>query len=672
MQSVKKGPSLSTVLDARGNECSGEKAREAVRDAYSTLGKEDLLDDKFNQMFARQGVRDERRMSAERIQQEELDTKFSLKEVQNTLKRLKAGKAAGHDEILVEWLKYGGDQMTYALWMLCNLVWVSEKCPQEWSKGVITLLYKDGDKRHPLNYRGITLLSVVGKVFAALINKRLMGYCEEKHVLAEEQAGFRYGRACVDQIFILADIISTRRQAGKKTYTCFIDVEKAYDRVWRNGLWMSLWKRGVRGRLWRVFKDYYNKVESCVRLDDGNTEWFDINVGVRQGCVLSPILFDVFIDQLARDVKALGLGVEMEDGGENLSLLMYADDIVLVAESEEDLQLMMNAVARYCTHWRLQVNLGKTKTMVFGERGVGKCNIMWHGTVLQEVTEYKYLGLLFEKNGWKKEKAKMLRKAKKAAAMAWGLAVRVGNMTVKGMNNMWSALVRPHLEYGAEVMNTCQDNKWAEADMLMRKVGRRILKCGSRVPNDAITGELGWMSMRGRRMMLRLSYWGKILAMPDERLVKRVYEGGRALLSADAHASTWCNLTRSWLVELGLQDEWDAQKVGAGWKEKVRCKVMELEQRKWRSRMEESTKLKEYRKWKTEIDGTKQYMYLEERDERRRRLWTKLRTGCLELREETGRWERMSVMGKQQRVPRHARICTLCFREVEDAHHTLF
>ena len=115
-------------------------------------------------------------------------------------------------------------------------------------------------------------------------------------MLAEEQAEFRYGRACVDQIFILADIISTRRQAGKKTYTCFIDVKKAYDRVWRNGLWMSLWKRGVRGRLWRVIKDYYNKVESCVRLDDGNTEWFDINVGVRQGCVLSPILFDVFID----------------------------------------------------------------------------------------------------------------------------------------------------------------------------------------------------------------------------------------------------------------------------------------------------------------------------------------------------------------------------------------
>ena len=93
----------------------------------------------------------------------------------------------------------------------------------------------------------------------------------------------------------------------------------------------------------------------------------------------------------------------------------------------------------------------------------------------------------------------MMQKAKKTAAMAWGLAVRVGNMTVKGMNNMWSALVRPHLEYGAEVMNTCQDNKWAEADMLMRKVGRRILKCGSRVPNDAITGELARVDVHERK-----------------------------------------------------------------------------------------------------------------------------------------------------------------------------
>ena len=111
-------------------------------------------------------------------------------------------------------------------------------------------------------------------------------------------------------------------------------------------------------------------------------------------------------------------------------------------------------------------------------------------------------------------------------------------MTVKGMDNMWKALIRPHLEYGAEVTNTQGDFLWEDAELIMRANGRRILKCGSRMPNEAIMGELGWMTLRGRRMLLRLVYWGKILRMGKERLVKRLYEAGRARLSIDPKAST--------------------------------------------------------------------------------------------------------------------------------------
>ena len=82
-------------------------------------------------------------------------------------------------------------------------------------------------------------------------------------------------------------------------------------------------------------------------------------------------------------------------------------------------------------------------------------------------------------------------------------------MSVKGMSNIWTALIRPHLEYGAEILNSHTDFVWEEAEKVARKVGRRVLKCGPSLPNDAILGELGWMTMRGRRMLLRLSYWGK-------------------------------------------------------------------------------------------------------------------------------------------------------------------
>ena len=198
-----------------------------------------------------------------------------------------------------------------------------------------------------------------------------------------------------------------------------------------------------------------------------------------------------------------------------------------------------------------------------------------------------------------------------------------------------------------------------------------MLKCGKWLPNDAIMGELGWMTMRGRHMLLRLSSCSKILAMEDGRWVKKVYEHGRRRLEKGGRANTWCNLTRKWLRDLGLEEEWKQQAVGPAWQERLKEKIMEYEARNWRRRVvrEDNVKLKDYGKWKTKPELEQ---YLQHEDVHQRRLWTKLRGGILELRVETGRWERMSLGGRQERVPRRLRRCKLCFGEVEDARHVLF
>ena len=154
----------------------------------------------------------------------------------------------------------------------------------------------------------------------------------------------------MDQIFILKEMLASR--IGKKTYTCFIDIRKAYDRVWRDGLWKALWDQGVNGKMWRVLRSYYAKVQSCAIVNGELTEWFDLHVGVRQGCVLSPILFDIFMDGMAREIKVRGLGVDV-DGGERLACLLYADDLVLIAETKEDLQKQLDAVHEFCRKWRV-------------------------------------------------------------------------------------------------------------------------------------------------------------------------------------------------------------------------------------------------------------------------------------------------------------------------------
>src|SRR5690348_4624671 len=120
-----------------------------------------------------------------------------------------------------------------------------ERIPRDWARGIIFPLHKEGDPRVPDNYRGITLLSVVGKIYAMVLNNRVKRWCEERNVLVDEQAGFRVRRSTVDQTFILSELIRARRKKGLKTYCAFLDIKKAYDKVWRDGLWKRLIEVGI-------------------------------------------------------------------------------------------------------------------------------------------------------------------------------------------------------------------------------------------------------------------------------------------------------------------------------------------------------------------------------------------------------------------------------------------
>src|SRR6185437_2581209 len=173
-------------------------------------------------------------------------------EVLQVMHNLKNGKAGGIDTLVNEIFKYGGNEIAVATWRLCEEVFRLERIPRDWARGLIFPLYKDGDARNPDNYRGITLLSVVGKIYTTILNKRVVQWCEENNVLVDEQAGFRAGRSTADHIFLLSEILRARRRQGKETYCCFLDIRKAYDTVFRNGLWARLLEAGLRGKLWRV------------------------------------------------------------------------------------------------------------------------------------------------------------------------------------------------------------------------------------------------------------------------------------------------------------------------------------------------------------------------------------------------------------------------------------
>ena len=212
----------------------------------------------------------------------------------------------------------------------CTVIWQEEIIPRQWRDGLIVNIVKKGDREDPGNYRGITLLSVVGKVFCKILNNRLVQCLDKEGALHEGQAGFRLNRGCMDNVYTLNEIVQGRLREDKKTYAFFLDIQKAYDTVRLDDLWYKLWDMGVKGRMWRVIKKMYMSSRSAVLLEGEKSDSFNVDQGVAQGCSLSPILFSVFINDLLKEVEQAELGIQLSSG-KTFGRMLFADDFVGVS-----------------------------------------------------------------------------------------------------------------------------------------------------------------------------------------------------------------------------------------------------------------------------------------------------------------------------------------------------
>ena len=191
-------------------------------------------------------------------------------------------------------------------------------------------------------------------------------HCLDKGVLHEGQAGFRVNRSCMDNVYTLNEIVQGRLKEDKETYAFFLDVQKAYDIVWRDGLWLKLWDMGVKGKMWHVIKKMYEASRSAVVLKGEKSSVFRLEQGVAQGCSLSPILFSVFLLKVAEQAK---LGIQLSSD-KNIGGMLFADNFVGVSDSKESLQKLIDVVHGYCNKWRLKANVSKSAVMVFSRNSV--------------------------------------------------------------------------------------------------------------------------------------------------------------------------------------------------------------------------------------------------------------------------------------------------------------
>ena len=460
-----------------------------------------------------------------------------------------------------------------------------------------------------------------------------MQWIEENEVV-EEQAGFRPERGCVDQLYVFGEVVNKRIAEDKATYLAFIDVRKAYDRVWRKGLWKRVWDAGVQGRMWRMLRAMYEKAQSCVMVEGEMSDWFKSEIGVRQGCVLSPVLYSIFINGFAKALKNGGVG-GVEVGEEKLKLLLFADDIVMFAESEEELQEMLGGLEEYCYKWRFEVNTKKSQVMICGE-GEVKNGWWFNGKELEVVDKYKYLGLIVTADGKWEENAKRLSEKgrSKSNKMHWWLSGQE-KISVGAKYEVWKALVASGMRYGSEVWwnDKCQQ-KYFEATQNMAI--KKMLGCSKATTTEFVRGEVAALELRRNTDIAKLVWYGRLVLMDKKRWAKKVFNiewkwpGTRKM--------NWRRKVESLIKEYRMEEERERlvnRKMSLNeWKETVKRMVEEEAIDEWEQSVKSHRKLELYSKIKQKWGREE---YTRGPTDKGSKVMAKLRSGTC-LNQERSRW----------------------------------
>ena len=460
-------------------------------------------------------------------------------EVMEALKELKEGKAPGMDGCAAECLRRGGVAIIEWLVRILNVCFDESLVPEDWCSACIVPLYKGkGDRYECSNSRGISLLSVVGKVYGRVLIKRVREKTEE--VLKEEQCGFRRGRGCVDQIFAVRQISEKYLAKGKEVFWAFMDLEKAYDRVDREALWQVVGLYEVGGKLLRALKSFYVGSKACVRVGNEVSDSFLVKTGVRQGCVMSPWLFNLYMDGVVREVneRVLGRGAKLK--GRNgltweVNQLLFADDTALVADSEKKLRRLVNEFGRVCERRKLKVNVAKSKVMRCARDGVvGTLQVCLNGEVLEEVESFKYLGSNVAASGGVEDEVKhrVNEGCKALGALKKVMNGRSVSMGVK--RSLYQSVVMPTVLYGAETWGTRVAER-RKVDVFEMKCLRSMVGVSrmDRVRNEEVRARSDIRKKLSERADVNAINWfGHMERMDEQRLVKRIYvshaEGVRA------------------------------------------------------------------------------------------------------------------------------------------------
>lgn len=304
-----------------------------------------------------------------------LDSEISYEEMIAVIRECKNGKSAGPDGLSYAFIKNLPSNWLLYLQQLFNEVLSSEAVPKAWGQSYASMIHKKGDSSVPENHRCISLMNSIVKNFTQLMNKRLKTWSIYTGILPEFQSGFREKRSCLDNIFVLNSMIQIHlsRERGK-LFAFFVDFEGAFPSVNHNKLWHNLFGLGVSSKFVRICENLYERASIAIRSKEGISNSVEVTRGVLQGDTLSPLCFSLYISDMEEYFRERGAKGVSIDRKNEIVIVAYADDIVILAYSYSDLQKKLNILYEYCNAKNLKVNLKKSKILIF-QKGDEERNI---------------------------------------------------------------------------------------------------------------------------------------------------------------------------------------------------------------------------------------------------------------------------------------------------------
>jgi len=483
----------------------------------------------------------------------ELDIEPTIDEVGLALKSLKRYKSPGLDRIPGELLMWGGDELLHRLHDLIIAVWHREDIPQQWKDSRIISIYKNkGDRSDCGNSRGISLLSVAGKVLAKVLLDRLNKYVVDE-VCPETQCGFRKQRGTVDMIFLARQIQEKAREQNRDLCIAFIDLRKAFDSVNRSLLWTVMRKFGCPRKFVAVVRAFHENMTASVSVGGEETNRFKVEVGVKQGCVLAPVIFNLFLAAATilfrqRMIRGDGVGLTYRlDGSvfdlrrlkartkvkyEEINELQYADDCALIADDPQALQASLNCLAEVYGSLGLVINADKTEVLYqmngYQQEIAGDPpELTVNDIPLKTVTNFKYLGSVISNDATLDEEIfSRIGGASGAFAKIRKNVINNHDLQIQTKSAVYRAVCLSTLLYGSESW-TLYRRHVKKLEHFHIQCVRRILGVSwrDRIPHTDLLNRVGLVSIECMLLQSQLRWAGHVLRMPDNRLPRQVMYG---------------------------------------------------------------------------------------------------------------------------------------------------